>query len=78
MFTIFSGFYPTVQLLSSRLLVKSLFNLSLTRNEMIEIAKYRFVNVVLLENIPQFVFQLVYLIDYSDDVNILVLISMLL
>ena len=67
--TAIAGFYASVNLCRSKLLYLDMFNLQLIDQEMLKLSNYRFVNVVLLENVPQFVIQVYYLINITSSTN---------
>ena len=52
------GFYSAVGLLRSKLFSHQMFNFQLRRNEVQTLANYRFINTVLLENIPALTIQI--------------------
>ena len=67
-----AGFYATIDLLRSKLFYLDIFNLQLTHEEYTSLKMYRFINIVLLENIPQFIVQIIYIhinlnINASDE-----------
>ena len=64
--TIISGFYCSIQLCKSKLFYKECFHLTLKENEWKKLGNFRFVNIVLIENIPQFYIQLIYLLNYTS------------
>ena len=64
-----AGFYATIDLARSKLFYLNVFNLQLTDAEYTNLRMYRFVNVWILENIPQFVVQVIY-IDTTANENI--------
>ena len=72
LFTLFGGFYATIDLFRSKILYSRLTYFPLKQSECNDLKYLRFINFVLLENIPQFIIQLYYLIHYSNsDVAIL-------
>ena len=79
--TIIGGFYNTVDILQSKIFYKQLFNIPLQSDEYHLLRKFRFINVVLLENVPQFVLQMIYLVCFNKnktESSTVVLISMTL
>ena len=65
--SVFGGFYATVDLLRSKLFYLRLFYLPLKRDEYEKLQYLRFINFVILENIPQFMIQLWYLFFTSSS-----------
>ena len=77
--TIISNFYVSVDVLRSKFFYLKIFYLPLTKEEHSLLDKYRFFNIVILENISQFIIQSIYLSYHKDDlsrVNSIVFISM--
>ena len=76
--SVFVGFYSAVDICQSRLYYLHLTNLSLTRNEYSAIKYYRTGNIVLLENLPQFIIQSYYIFatDNNDSLNEIAVISL--
>ena len=75
--TVNAGFYPTIYLLSSKLLYFNMFNLQLSQNEKNRLLSYQFFNVVLVENLTQFGVQIHYILFNSTiDLSTIVFISM--
>ena len=76
--TIIAGFYSGVELASSRLFYLKMFNLHTRRKDQVILKNYRFVNTILLENVPQISLQTYYLASSTSGSNFtpLVLISM--
>ena len=73
------GFYCTLDLCQSKLFYLPMFNLQLKRSESERVSNFRFINVVILENIPQLAIQIAYLFQNSNagsSVSSLVFISM--
>ena len=67
--TVLAGFYSTIDLCQSRLCYLQMFNLQLKQSEKQWLRNFRFINVVLLEDIPQFIIQLLYLTIKQDSNN---------
>ena len=77
--TLFSNFYVSIDLLTSKLFYLNAFNFPLTKDEHGSLDKYRFFNVVIIENAGQFIIQIIYLINTDiSQVNSIVVISMVL
>ena len=76
--TIISGFYCAVDLVRSKLYYQKYFSFSLTINEQSQLKRLRFINVVILENIPQFIIQLQYIQNSEQEVSVIVLFSVFL
>ena len=80
-FTIISGFYPSIDLLTSKLFPYKIFYFPLMREEKEELNNYRFINIVLLENIPQFGIQIIYILTQNSasggEISEIVYISMI-
>ena len=62
-----SGFYPAVDLLRSKVFYNNKFNLPLKQDEYFLLKNLKFLNIVLFENIPQFIIQIIYIITRSRD-----------
>ena len=62
-----ANFYNVIDLMQGQFLTQSCFNLSLKKTEYDSIKTLKFINVVLIENIPQIVIQLIYLMYFDDD-----------
>ena len=76
--TVLGNFYCAVQLCRSKLFYKQFFNFPLRNKEYKELHHYRFVNVILLENIPQFFIQIFYLLSNdSNNTSIVVYLSLM-
>ena len=65
--TALAGFYATVNLCRSKLLYLNIFNLQLNNREILKLQNYKFINVVILENVPQFVLAVYYLINHLSS-----------
>ena len=66
--TALAGFYATVELITSHLWHLRVFSLHITRAQYQHIQTLRILNVVLLENLPQLLLQLLYLSsNYADE-----------
>ena len=76
LFTLIFGFYNTIDLVQSRLFYYQLFNMPLKRNESASLKKYRFINIILLENIPQIAINIIYCITYSQNYSNIVFFSL--
>ena len=63
--SIIGGFYAAVSLSQSKLLYLDIFSLQLKPQQSIKIQRWKFYNVVLLENIPQICIQILYLSQSS-------------
>ena len=75
--TIVSNFYVAVDLSRSRLFYLNCFYFPLTRKEHTMLEKYRFVNIVILENVMQIIIQIIYLMNSdSKEINNIVFYSM--
>ena len=76
--TVVVGFYPCVILLNSKLFYLSMFNFELTKNEKNHLRSLQFVNIVIFENIPQLLIQLIYITSVAlNETSIIVFISMI-
>ena len=64
--TILSGFHTCVELFHSKLFFIQLFHLPIRRKTYDKLKHFQFINVVLLENIPQLVIQTVYITMSSN------------
>lgn len=65
--TIVSGFYNSIDLLRSKIFYLSIFLFQMKNEEFNQLKKYRFVNIILLENLPQLVIQIIYLINVNNN-----------
>ena len=78
--TIISGFYGSIALLRSKFFYFDFFWIPLKTNELKILKSLRFINIVLLESIPQLMCQIFYLFTKSlsdnNDINSIVFISM--
>ena len=68
--SIVSGFYNTIDLLESEIFYLKFFKFSLKSNEYDELRPYRFFNIILFENVPQFSIQIIYLLFVSKSNNL--------
>ena len=59
--TIFGGFFSAIDLLRSKFLYHDAFYFPLKKNEYNMLRYPRFINLILFENIPQFIIQLIYI-----------------
>ena len=82
--TTLAGFYRAIDFCQTKLFYLDMFHLQLTKDESKQLQHYRFLNIVALENIPQFIIQLCYLLYKSsndngqnDDINSIVFLSIL-
>ena len=64
---VIAGFYATAELITSNLFHLGIFSLHITRAERQHIRTLRILNVIILENLPLFVVQLLYLSSNSDN-----------
>ena len=70
--SVFGGFYSTVDLLRSKLFYLKVTYLPLKQSEYDKLQYLRFINFVLMENIPQFFIQIWYLfVDNADEDELL-------
>ena len=69
--TLFGGFYCTIDLLRSKLFYIRATYFPLKINEYNSLQYLRFVNFILLENIPQFIIQLMYLFQSNESIQLL-------
>ena len=76
LFTLVCGFYATIELTRSKIFYLKLFHSQLSESYYKEIRNFRFINVVIIENIPQMIIQCIYVVNYSNDM--FVYLSMLL
>lgn len=67
--TIVSNFYATIDVCQCKLFYKNMFNLPLRKCEYNQLRHFKFINIVLFENLPQFLIQILYLVttDVSDQ-----------
>lgn len=65
--TMFAGFYVTVDLMRSKLFYKKIFYLPLKKKEYDALKYHRFINLFMLENLPQFIIQILYLTLNKND-----------
>ena len=65
--SLFGGFYATIDLFRSKIFYLSLMYLPLKKSEYNNLTYFRFVNFTLLENIPQFIIQLYYLLHHNGN-----------
>lgn len=72
--TVISGFYNTLDLVTSKIFYIKCFYFPLKSKEFQQLAKFRFVNIVLMENIPQIMIQLSYIFYFSEKNNISVIV----
>ena len=74
--TIISNFYVSVDFARSKLFSINHFYLPLTKNEHSMLDKYRFINIVLIENIAEIIIQIIYIQNSdSSQINSVVFIS---
>ena len=66
LFSLFGGFYATIDLFRSKILYLRIMYFPLKQSEYNHLKYLRFVNFILLENLPQFAIQLYYLTNYSS------------
>ena len=64
--TMFAGFYNSIDLFKSQIFYKKYFLFPLKTKEYDQLRKYRFVNVIMLENIPQLILQLIYIFTINN------------
>ena len=79
--TVTGGFYNGIDLVKSKLFYKPYFNLPLKSNEYIRIRRYRLYNIVICENVPQLIIQMVYIvynINIGKRVNLVAFISVVI
>ena len=77
--SIIFGFYSAMELMRSKLFYQTFFHSQLSNRYYKQIRCYRFLNIVILENIPQLIIQFLYILNVdSDTTNIIVYLSMLL
>ena len=75
--TVIGGFYAAVSFLSSKLFYWSMFNFQLRSSEKKMLRSWRFVNVVLVENLTQLGVQIYYILNQrAADTSIVVFVSM--
>ena len=67
LWTILAGFYVSVDLARSKLFYKRLFDFPLRQKEVEQLKHLKFINIVLLESVPQFCIQIAYLVSVSSD-----------
>lgn len=65
--TTFAGFYCAIDFCQTKLLYLNIFHLQLTKDELKQLQHYRFLNIVILENILQFIIQFCYLLYKSSS-----------
>ena len=65
--SIVSGFYNTIDLFQSEVFYLKLFKFSLKSDEYNALRPYRFVNIVILENLPQLTIQIMYLLSVTNE-----------
>ena len=80
--SIISGFYNTIDLLQSEIFYLKFFKFSLKSEEYNTLRPYRFINIVIFENLPQLAIQIVYLVLVTKEntiykANAIVFISMI-
>ena len=74
--TIISNFYVSVDFARSKLFSLNRFYLPLTKNEHLMLDKYRFINIVLIENVAEIIIQIIYIQNSdSSQINSVVFIS---
>ena len=67
---LFGGFYSTIDLFESKLFYLNIFCIPLKKREFIQsntIQYTRFFNRIIMENLAQFIVQIVYIINHNDD-----------
>ena len=67
LWTILGGFYASVDLARSRLFYKRYFDFPLRKKEFEQLKHFKFINIVLLESVPQFGVQIAYLLSVSSE-----------
>ena len=67
LFSLFGGFYATIDLFRSKILYSPITYFPLKQNEYDRLKYLKFINFVVFENIPQFAIQLYYLTHYDID-----------
>ena len=65
--TAVSGFYPTIEIARSRLFLWNMFGLQIKNDEYRKIKQWRFLNIVICENIPQLVIQFWYAYEQGSS-----------
>ena len=68
--TLFSGFFASIDLFSSKFFYFDIFYISLKKeefNESIQLQLLRFINFSVLENFPQLIIQLTFAFNHGDD-----------
>ena len=78
-FTIVSGFYSAISMLRTKLFYNKMFYFPLKRSEISRLNGIRFINIVVLENIPQIFVQIMYAFGRNSNtksINSIVYISM--
>ena len=77
MLTILNGqFYSVIDLLKSKMMYQKLFFMPLKKKECNQLNKLRLINILILENIPQFFCQIMYLTLNATNASLLVYITM--
>ena len=67
LFSLFGGFYATIDLFRSKILYLEITYFPLKQSEYDQLKYFKFVNFILLESIPQFSIQLYYLTQYNNN-----------
>ena len=76
--TIFIGFYPTIDIAQSKLFYWNMFGLQHKPNVIVFLTAMKFINIVLLEDIPQFILQVIYISTVKpEDWSFVVFFSMI-
>ena len=65
--SVFFGFYTSIELCQSRLFYLDMFNLQFKKEIGKKLYKFRFVNSVILENLPQVIIQIMHINDHGID-----------
>lgn len=68
--TTLAGFYSAIELCRSKLFYLQICNFQLKRSELQKLQNGRFINIVVMENLPQFMIQVFYLASDTSNVDV--------
>lgn len=71
-------FYATIELTRSKLFYLQIFHSQMCDSYYHQLGRYRFLNVIIIENIPQLLIQCFYIVKYNGQHDVIVFLSMIL
>ena len=75
--TMMFGFYATIELTRSKLFYLTIFHSQMSDSYYQKLKQYRFLNIIILENIPQLFIQYLYIFQYNGKSDIIACLSMI-